>query len=162
MGRWLIENKQGLAVRMGHLKDFNCRSYLIHKLFGVPPWITIWPWINYLSSILDNLAIFIKQNKFPVFFINEIWNVNWPALAFLQKGCSPSHNQRLCASLFAWKQHLSWYWIIIHRCPSWSSGIIFFNSGPLCFAIWASKRAIAGRKILFQYSTTSSCSWPSI
>ena len=26
MGRWLVENKQGLAVRMGSLKDLNCRS----------------------------------------------------------------------------------------------------------------------------------------
>jgi len=75
-GQMTDQNKQGLAVRMGSLKDPNCGLKLFQKLLGVPPWITIGTWINDFSSIPDNLAIVIQEHEPAVFFINEIRNVN--------------------------------------------------------------------------------------
>jgi hypothetical protein len=72
IGRGLVKNKQGLAVRMSSLKDLDGRSYLIHKLFGVLPRISICTWINYFSSVPDDLTFFIQEHKSPIFFINEI------------------------------------------------------------------------------------------
>jgi hypothetical protein len=76
MGRGLVKNKQGLAVGMSSLEDLNGGFYLIHKLFGVPPRISICAWINYFSSVLDDLTIFIQEHQSPIFFINEIRNMD--------------------------------------------------------------------------------------
>ena len=142
--------------------DLDGRFYLTHKLVGVPPRISVCVWINYFLSTPDDLPIHIQKDKSPIFFINEIWLwINLPC-PFFQSSCSPPHNQRLHASSFAWKDDSLWYWMITQCCPSGISGMIFFNSGPSCFAIRASNWVIASKKTLFQYSTTSSCSWPSI
>jgi hypothetical protein len=72
MGRGLVENEQGFIVRMSRLKDLNGAFYLIHKLFGVPPRISIHTWINYFLGIPDDLSTLIQEHKSPIFFVNKI------------------------------------------------------------------------------------------
>ena len=155
MSRRLIKNKKGLAVRMSSLENLNNRCQSHQGLPFEPGWIIfqaswiIWPFSSKSTSWPSSLLM-----------KSETW-INQPWL-FLRSDCSSSYSHRFRASLFVWKHDSSWYWIIILHSPSWNSGIICFNSGPSCFTMQDSKRAITGKKTLFQYSTTSSHSCPSI
>ena len=72
------QRRRGLDSLRESLKDFNCRTHLIHELLVVPPRISLCTQIDDLSSITDDLPILIQQHEPAILLINEVRDMYQP------------------------------------------------------------------------------------